>query len=188
MSCKAEYRKIAERRVRLGLVLAEIGRRANVSRHRAGAGRGDARRRRCATATRRSRCSTCCENNPNAQAQMRAPIFEEKVVDLILGKAEVTDKAVTKDELMAEDDLPEGYGEPSRPPRPRSRPRPRPRPRPPSRSAAAEATPRRRRRPRQPRPRRAPEAKPERCAAGRARSCRRGAENARRPSAAEAKP
>jgi trigger factor len=50
-------------------------------------------------------------NNPNAQAQMRAPIFEEKVVDLILSRAKVTDKQVTKDELLAEDDLPEGYSE-----------------------------------------------------------------------------
>ena len=51
------------------------------------------------------------KNNPNAQAQMRAPIFEEKVVDFLLGQADVTDKQVTKDELMAEDDLPEGYGD-----------------------------------------------------------------------------
>jgi trigger factor len=47
--------------------------------------------------------------NPNAQAQMRAPIFEEKVVDLIIEKAKVKDKKVPKDELMKDDDLPEGY-------------------------------------------------------------------------------
>jgi trigger factor len=50
-------------------------------------------------------------NNPQAAAQLRAPIYEEKVVDLILAQAEVTDKKVSKDELEAEDDLPEGYGE-----------------------------------------------------------------------------
>jgi trigger factor len=50
-------------------------------------------------------------DNPNAQAQLRAPIFEEKVVDLLFGRAKVADKPATKDELMAEDDLPEGYGE-----------------------------------------------------------------------------
>jgi len=49
--------------------------------------------------------------NKDAQAQMRAPIYEEKVVDLILSRAQVTDKPVGKDELMAEDELPEGYGE-----------------------------------------------------------------------------
>ena len=41
-------------------------------------------------------------SNPNALAQLRAPIYEEKVVDLILGKAKVTDKAVTREELMKE--------------------------------------------------------------------------------------
>jgi trigger factor len=49
-------------------------------------------------------------NNPNAQAQLRAPIYEDKVVDLIFGLAKITDKPVSKDELMAEDDMPEGYG------------------------------------------------------------------------------
>ena len=53
--------------------------------------------------------------NPNAAAQMRAPIYEEKVVDLILGVADITDKKVTKDELLAEDDLPEGYGGDAKP-------------------------------------------------------------------------
>jgi trigger factor len=48
--------------------------------------------------------------NPNAQAQLRAPIFEDKVVDLIVGKAKVKDQKVSKDELMADDELPEGYG------------------------------------------------------------------------------
>ena len=49
--------------------------------------------------------------NPNAQAQLRAPIFEDKVVDLIVGQAKVKDKKVSKDELMKEDDLPDGYSE-----------------------------------------------------------------------------
>jgi trigger factor len=48
-------------------------------------------------------------NNPNAQAQLRAPLYEEKVVDLILGQAKVTDKKVSKEELSEEDDLPAGY-------------------------------------------------------------------------------
>ena len=49
--------------------------------------------------------------NPNAQAQLRAPIFEDKVVDLIVSKAKVEDDKVSKEELLKEDDLPEGYGE-----------------------------------------------------------------------------
>jgi trigger factor len=47
---------------------------------------------------------------PAAQAQLRAPIYEDKVVDLIFRLAKVTDKPVSKDELMADDELPEGYG------------------------------------------------------------------------------
>jgi len=49
-------------------------------------------------------------NNPNAQAQIRAPLFEDKVVDLIVEKAKVKDKKVSKDELLKEEDLPAGYG------------------------------------------------------------------------------
>jgi hypothetical protein len=52
--------------------------------------------------------------NPNVQAQMRAPLYEEKVVDLILGRAKVADKSVTKEELLREDDLPEGIVEPAK--------------------------------------------------------------------------
>jgi trigger factor len=107
---RAEYRKIAERRVRLGLVLAEIGRRGqiNVTEQELGEAMRQEALRYGAQA---QQIFDLMRNNPNAQAQMRAPIFEEKVVDLILSRAAVTDKAVTKDELMAEDDLPEGYGD-----------------------------------------------------------------------------
>ena len=46
----------------------------------------------------------------NTWPQLRAPIYEEKVVDLIVEKATVKDKKVSKDEILKEDDLPEGYG------------------------------------------------------------------------------
>jgi trigger factor len=49
--------------------------------------------------------------NPNAQAQLRAPIFEDKVVDLIVSKAKVEEEKVSKEDLLKDDDLPEGYGE-----------------------------------------------------------------------------
>jgi len=107
---KAEYRKIAERRVRLGLVLAEIGRRNNVSvsdQELTEAMRQEALR----FGPQAQQMFDLMRQNANAQAQMRAPIYEEKVVDLILSRADVADKAVTKDELLAEDELPEGYGE-----------------------------------------------------------------------------
>jgi trigger factor len=105
---RAEYRKIAERRVRLGLVLAELGRRAGVQvsdQELTEAMRREALR----FGGQAQQIFDLLRQNPNAQAQMRAPIFEEKVVDLILSKAQVTDKAVSKEELLAEDDLPEGY-------------------------------------------------------------------------------
>ena len=107
---KAEYRKIAARRVRLGLILAEIGRRANVTVNEQELNEA-MRQVAMRYGAQAQQIFDLMKDNPNAQAQMRAPIFEEKVVDLILGQAAVTDKQVTKDELMADDDLPEGYGD-----------------------------------------------------------------------------
>jgi len=107
---KAEYRKIAARRVRLGLILAEIGRRANVTVNEQELNEA-MRQEAMRYGAQAQQIFDLMKDNPNAQAQMRAPIFEEKVVDLILGQAAVTDKQVTKDELMADDDLPEGYGD-----------------------------------------------------------------------------
>jgi trigger factor len=107
---RAEYRKIAERRVRLGLILAEIGRRADVTvseQELNEAMRQEALR----YGAQAQQIFDMLRQNKDAQAQMRAPIYEEKVVDLILSRAQVTDKPVGKDELMAEDELPEGYGE-----------------------------------------------------------------------------
>ena len=107
---KGEYRKIAERRVRLGLVLAEIGRVNDVTVEDAelnAALIAEARR----YPGQEQQVIEFYRSNPNATAQLRAPVYEEKVVDLILTKAKVTDKAVSKEVLFAEDDLPEGYGE-----------------------------------------------------------------------------
>jgi trigger factor len=106
---RGEYRKIAERRVRLGLVLAEIGRANNVTvsdQELAQAMRAEAMR----YGPQAQQMFDLFKENPNAQAQLRAPIFEDKVVDLIVGRAVVKDQKVSKEELMKEDDLPEGYG------------------------------------------------------------------------------
>jgi trigger factor len=90
--------------VRLGLVLAEIGEKAGVQVDR----RGDcsARCSRWCAATRRtsSRRSSTSTSNPNALTTLRAPIFEEKVVDHLLSQISVTDKKVTKEELQADDE------------------------------------------------------------------------------------
>ena len=107
---QAEYRKIAERRVRLGLVLAEVGRAENVQvtdQELAEAMRQEAMR----YGAQAQQIFDLFRQNPNAQAQLRAPIFEDKVVDLIVSKAKVEDEKVSKEDLLKEDDLPEGYGE-----------------------------------------------------------------------------
>jgi trigger factor len=106
---RTEYRNIAERRVRLGLVLAEIGRANNVQvtdQELMNAIRNEAMR----YGAQAQQVFDLLRNNPNAQAQIRAPLFEDKVVDLIVEKAKVKDKKVSKDELLKEEELPEGYG------------------------------------------------------------------------------
>lgn len=105
---RAEYRKIAERRVRLGLVLAEIGARNNVQvseQEMNAALIAEARR----YPGQERQVIEFYRQNPAASAQLRAPVYEEKVVDLIFAAAKITDKPVSKDELLADDDLPEGY-------------------------------------------------------------------------------
>ena len=107
---RGEYRKIAERRVRLGLVLAEIGRANNVTVSDAELNQaimGEARR----YPGQEREVFEFYRKNPQAAAQLRAPVYEDKVVELIFGKAKVEDQPVSKEELLAEDDLPEGYGE-----------------------------------------------------------------------------
>jgi trigger factor len=106
---KAEYRKIAERRVRLGLVLAEIGRKNDVS-----VGEDELLRAIRAEAMKyrgqEQQVFDALRQNPDAQAQLRAPIYEDKVVDLLFSQAEITDKSVSKADLLKDDDMPDGYG------------------------------------------------------------------------------
>jgi trigger factor len=107
---RAEYRRIAERRVRLGLVLAEIGRRENIvitDQELTEAMRAEARR----YGDMAQRMFEFMRENPQAQAGIRAPLYEEKVVDLILERAKVSDKEVSKEKLFEEDDLPQGIVE-----------------------------------------------------------------------------
>lgn len=100
---RTEYRRIAERRVRLGLVLAEIGRRNNVevrNEELVAAIQEEARR----FPGRERDVVNFYQQNPGAVAQIRAPLYEEKVVDFILELAQVTTKDVTREELMADQD------------------------------------------------------------------------------------
>ena len=100
---KDEYRKIAERRVRLGLVLAELGRRANIQVTDQELGQAisaEARR----YPGQEKQVFDYFRANPGAAAQLRAPIYEEKVCDMIFRVAKVTDEKVSKDDLFEGDD------------------------------------------------------------------------------------
>jgi trigger factor len=98
---KAEYRAIATRRVRLGLLLSEIGRRANVEVKQ------DEMARAMTTEARRypgqeSKVIEYYQNNPDAMAQLRAPLYEDKVVDYLIDAAKVTDRHVSPEQFAQE--------------------------------------------------------------------------------------
>lgn len=98
-----EYRGIADRRVRLGLVLAEIGDKNNVKVADEEIARAVAERSRQFPG-REQEIWEYYRKTPAALAQVRAPIFEDKVVDFILELAQVTDKPVTREELFKDDE------------------------------------------------------------------------------------
>jgi trigger factor len=100
----AEYRAIADRRVRLGLVLAEIGEKNNIRVADDEMSRGVVERVRQYPG-REKEVWDFYQKNPNALASVRAPIFEEKVVDFLVELADLTEKPVTKEELYKEDEV-----------------------------------------------------------------------------------
>ncbi|ACT59489.1 trigger factor [Hirschia baltica] len=95
---KAEYRKISERRVRLGLVLAEIGRINKVEIKQEEVSRA-LNQEASRYPGQEQQVIEFYTKTPAAMAQLRAPLFEEKVVDYIIERAKVTDKTVTREEL-----------------------------------------------------------------------------------------
>lgn len=101
---KAEYRTLAERRVRLGLLLSEVGRTNNVTVSQEDLNQGLMAEARRYPGQERFVFQYYREN-PQALDQIRAPIFEDKVIDFILELAKVEDRVVTAEELRAE---PEG--------------------------------------------------------------------------------
>jgi trigger factor len=100
---KEEYRKIADRRVRLGLVLSEIGEKNKITVTDDEVSRAVIERARQMPG-REKEVWDFYRNNPNALAQLRAPIYEDKVVDFILELATVTEKKVSREELYKDDD------------------------------------------------------------------------------------
>ncbi len=96
---RAEYRQIAERRVRTGLVLAEVGNRNKIEVTQEEVNQALMQRVQQFPGQERQALEYF-QKNPDAMAQLRAPIFEEKVVDFIVELASVNDKKVDIEELM----------------------------------------------------------------------------------------
>lgn len=98
-AARADYRRIAERRVRLGLLLAEVGEKAGVSVSE------DEIRQELFNRIRdypgmEKQLFDYYRQNPQALDEIRAPLFEEKVIDHLMNQVAVTDKPVSKDELI----------------------------------------------------------------------------------------
>jgi len=100
---KEEYRGIAERRVRLGLVIAEIGERNNIKVSDEELSRAVMERARQVPG-REQEVWEFYRKNPEALAGLRAPIFEDKVVDFVLELAKVNEKTVSREDLYKDDD------------------------------------------------------------------------------------
>jgi trigger factor len=100
---KVEYREIAERRVRLGLLLAEVGRNHNISVTPDEINRALTDRARQFPGQER-RVIEYYRNHPEAIDQIRAPMFEDKVIDFILERAEVSERRVPVADLLKDED------------------------------------------------------------------------------------
>jgi trigger factor len=114
-AAKAEYRAIADRRVRLGLVLAEIGERNNIKVTDEEVSRAVVERARQFPG-QEQQVWDLYRKNPNALASLRAPIYEEKVVDFLTELADVTEKKVSREELFKDDEADLAQGKTEAPP------------------------------------------------------------------------
>ncbi|MFC0204252.1 trigger factor [Novosphingobium soli] len=98
---KDDYRKIAERRVRLGLLLSEIGQANGVEVTQQEMGMLMQQAAQQYRPEDRQRFMEYVRQDPMMAAQLRAPLYEDKVVDFLIEKAEVTEREVTREELQA---------------------------------------------------------------------------------------
>jgi trigger factor len=100
---KEEYRAIAERRVRLGLILSDVGQKneLKVEQHELNTAMIEQARR---YPGQEQKVLDLFRKNPSALEHLRAPLYEDKVVDFILQLASVSEQQVTPEELMAEPD------------------------------------------------------------------------------------
>ena len=105
---KDDYRNIAERRVRLGLLLSEIGQVNGIEVSQQEMSMLLSQAAQQYRPEDRERFVEYIRNEPLAAAQLRAPLYEDKVVDFLFDKAEVTEREVTREELQAAIEAEEG--------------------------------------------------------------------------------
>jgi trigger factor len=105
----AEYRSIAERRVRLGLLLSEIGAANNVQVTEQEMNRLIIQAASQYQGKDRETFIRYIQQEPMAAAQLRAPLYEDKVVDFLFGKAEISDRSSTREQLEADLESEEGH-------------------------------------------------------------------------------
>src|SRR5439155_6481572 len=105
----AEYRQIAERRVRLGLLLSEIGGANGVQVTEQEMQRLIAQGASQYQGKDRERFLQLVQQEPMFAAQLRAPLYEDKVVDFLFSKAAVTERAATREQLEADLESEEGH-------------------------------------------------------------------------------
>ena len=108
-SDRDDYKAIAERRVRLGLLLSEIGQANGVEVTQAEMQRLVAQAAQQYQPADRERFAQYVQNDAMAAAQLRAPLYEDKVVDFLFGKAEISDRAVTREELESAIESEDGF-------------------------------------------------------------------------------
>jgi trigger factor len=106
---KGDYRSIAERRVRLGLLLSEIGQQNGIEITSAEMNRLIQQAAAQYDPKDRERFVQYVQQEPMAAAQLRAPLYEDKVVDFLFSKAEISDRTVPKAELEAAIEEEEGH-------------------------------------------------------------------------------
>jgi trigger factor len=104
-----DYRAIAERRVRLGLLLSEIGQANGVEVSQQEMNRLISQAAQQYGPEDRQRFLQYVQQEPMAAAQLRAPLYEDKVVDFLFEKAEITDREVTREELQAAIESEDGF-------------------------------------------------------------------------------
>ena len=106
---RADYVKIAERRVRLGLLLSEIGTANGVEVSANEMNQLIAQAAAQYSPNDRERFYQYVRNEPMAAAQLLSPLFEDKVVDFLFDKAEISDREVTREELEAAIESDDGF-------------------------------------------------------------------------------